>query len=338
MQSLETEPSKQKKTGKVDRKYFNTINYRVLEQRRVIALTGVLNLSSSKKEEGFSDIKGLGTHSKVKTLILSGNPIKSLTGLRPHPNLTEIIADDTDISSYEGLTGHFNLCKVSFKNTPLSEKPNFRLELCIVIGPHLSFINGTKVTIEEKRQAASYPLIARDLIVQGWDVEIPVPSKSKFKELLLDPKYDKIAENQSVRNSTTSLSPEHFKRPIIYIPPDAEKHEIENLENSENYENLEETETKNELLIKLSQKLRVLNISVDESKDVKEQEEEMIDIITNLSNTMLKLSDITNQIMNPIKEEDFGEEEFFGEEEIFDEDKAFGEEEFGVFNEEENEV
>jgi hypothetical protein len=122
----------------------------------------------------------------LRVLDISSTPIKSLRTLAPQPILQEIIAIGSTLEDYGGLPRQPHLKTISFQSTPLSDHENFRLSCLVLVGPHLSMINGDPVTKSERNAAIEYPLIAKSLIESGWEIECPVPPKEKFKELAND--------------------------------------------------------------------------------------------------------------------------------------------------------
>jgi hypothetical protein len=151
---------------------------------------GLLNLSRAQLQndplgrgaESVESLSALGTQPHLRTLILSETPLCSLDTLPPQPNLRHLIADRSAIDSYGGLSRHPRLASLSLVSTPLAERPLFRLSCIVLVGVHLASINGDPVTIDEKLEATQYPLIARDLIEHGWEIERPLPSSARFKE------------------------------------------------------------------------------------------------------------------------------------------------------------
>lgn len=156
------------------------LQYKLSTQRHSLVTKGLLNLSKCE----ITDLEPIGTQLRLKTLNLSGiSSLKSLATLPPQPDLREIIADDTAIDSYAGISRHPRLESISLIGTPISKRPNFCLSVLVLAGPRLTRVNGKLVSDRQRREANAYPIIARFLIENGWNIEIPIPTPDRFREL-----------------------------------------------------------------------------------------------------------------------------------------------------------
>lgn len=287
--SEEGSVSPSRRTGTFKPADFESIHYRIVQQRSSIAKTGVLNLELKNDHSGLTSLKGLGPQPKLKKLIISGNPIQSLEDLEIMPQMNEIIADNTKIDSFKGLLGHPKLTNVSFINTPLSKRRDFRLALCILIGPHLSSINNKKVTIDEKKVAVLYPIIARELISKGWEVEYPIPSTSRFIEL--EKEYQDNLGTPRKSPNRENL----YKKPALFIPPSQIEPEFN--------EDEEDKIAENQLLIeKITEKLQTIGVGIDFNLDCEEQENEIVEIVQNLASAIKPLANLSQELLNSNKE------------------------------------
>jgi hypothetical protein len=162
-------------------------------QRRTLASEGRLDLSRPHQFAPgdaaalrITDLSELGVQPRLRKLTLTRLPLESLRTLPAQPMLAAIVADETRINSFAGLGRHPRLRAVSFVGAPLAARPNFRISLAIVIGQHLTAVNGAPVTADERALANRYPLIARALVERGWDAEPEVPPIERLKALALE--------------------------------------------------------------------------------------------------------------------------------------------------------
>jgi hypothetical protein len=151
----------------------------LLSQRQSLGSSGLISLKSS----GLTSLAKLGPQRKLRILDISQNPIKSLDSLESQESLAEVIADDTQLEDFKGLDRHPKLAKFSAVGTPLSNRGNFRLSSLIVIGPLLSFINGTAVATSERDQIRRFPKIVRYLLQAGWELEFRDISEEEYKRM-----------------------------------------------------------------------------------------------------------------------------------------------------------
>ena len=167
-----------KKTTKATQKLTDVMKL----QRTKLSSRGILDFSNLN----FSNLSELGNQKCLKTLILKGLPIDSFETIPPQPFLQTIIADNSKISSFAGLSRHPQLKSISFKDTPLSQLPNFRLCCVIVCCSNLIEINGDKITKEERQLAKKYPPIAKILIEGNWKIIVPPPNTEQFRQIAID--------------------------------------------------------------------------------------------------------------------------------------------------------
>jgi hypothetical protein len=153
----------------------------ILLQRSQLGTKGILELSAKVRfpPTGLATL----TFPNLKILILKNSPLKSLATLPPLPKLKTIIADKSQIEVLTGLGTHPRLTSLSLAKTPVSQTPNFRLAVLILI-PKLSNINGIAVTQSERHASEAYPPIAKQLVNKGWIVPGPPPSEADFRYLV----------------------------------------------------------------------------------------------------------------------------------------------------------
>jgi hypothetical protein len=169
--------------SKVQDKDYENIKYQLKIQRVALSSKGRLNLSQPDPDLPpirLTTLTPLGTQQRLKVLDVSKTPLAGLQTLPPQPVLEKIIANETQIGTYAGLGRHPRLKSLWLLGTPLSALPQFRLTLCILVGTHLTSINGVPVSPGERSTASEYPLLARYLIEAGWEVEVPAPSLERF--------------------------------------------------------------------------------------------------------------------------------------------------------------
>jgi len=161
---------------------FKKLYEEIMVQRRQIVLKGLLNLNGFK----LPTLMRLGVQPKLRVLDLSNCEIDSFETLPTQPALMKIIANNSGISKYTGLSRQPKLSHLSLINTPISQREYFRLEASIVVGNHLSVLNGSALTSNEKRESNKYPIIAQILLELDWSLEYPLPDIDRFRGLAKD--------------------------------------------------------------------------------------------------------------------------------------------------------
>jgi hypothetical protein len=212
--------------GKVQDKNYESIKYQLKIQRVQLSSKGILNLSQPDPDVPpirLRTLAALGTQQRLKILDISKTPLTGLQTLPAQPRLEEIIANETRIDTYTGLGRHPRLKSLWLVGTPVSDFPQFRLTCCILVGPHLTSINGKPVTPSERSIASEYPLLARYLIDAGWAVEVPTPSLERFIEL----SNEKRLRFKGVDSGFTTVDAQKYLRPppaliLVKSRPDAE--------------------------------------------------------------------------------------------------------------------
>jgi hypothetical protein len=300
-----------------------TIRYQLVCQRHTFASSGKLDLSriaqgdSSGKARAPS-LSELGVQPHLRILDISGMPIDSLSTLAPQPLLHKLIADGTKINSCAGLSRHPRLCSVSFRQSPLADRPNFRLSICIAVGQHLMKINRTAVTESERREANQYPLIARTLVESGWDAETPMPSRDKFKALTSEFKV----KLKGVDSEFRTLEAQRYLRPppVLKVPEDRKSCRAESRDEEEETEPVFDG-----LIAELKRKFRELEIEVPAS------ENEVLEVIERLGRIVRDLPQRSEDERETGEEGADEAEE--AEEEEEEEEEALSEEQMGTEDE-----
>jgi hypothetical protein len=150
-------------------------------QRPILARTGVLSLVDRPP----SKLSFLATQRHLKTLDLTGTPFESLDDLQPQPILSNLLVDKcANLSSFLGLDRHPRLAQLSALETPLAARPRFRVAALIVVGPHLSTLNRTPITRQEREEAKAYPAIVKHLLLAGRDLEDR--THDEFREIAIE--------------------------------------------------------------------------------------------------------------------------------------------------------
>lgn len=165
----------------LNKKEYKELSFVLTTQRTNLAQNGRIDIINIK----IPSLKKIGEQRKLKYLNISGSIIESLETLPAQPVLLTLTANNTPINSYLGLARHPRLSVINMHNTPLSKRPNFRLEMLLVVGQHLTKLNGTLITHEERSRAAMYPQISRHLIENGWNAQVPLPSQQEFRQLAI---------------------------------------------------------------------------------------------------------------------------------------------------------
>jgi hypothetical protein len=192
-----------------------TISAALARQRRTLGVHHKLDLSGPIQFEDRLGLSRLGRQKMLEELDLSGASLTSLHTLQAQPCLKVLRADKSKIEVLTGLERQTALSILSLIGTPVSENETFRIS-ALIVSPKLSEINGEKVTHIERRQAQSYPPIAKALIGAGWVVQYPPPSEADFRFLVRT--FDLNAEQKDFELPVTApvfvsrsppLTPEH---------------------------------------------------------------------------------------------------------------------------------
>ena len=117
-----------------------TIRLQISEQSRQLSIKNYLFLDG--ESVGDSELEKVGSLKLMKFFrIGEKSTVKSLENLDDQPNMISLRAANTQIESYSGIMKQKALKRVDFTGTPLSQRPNFRIALVVLIGPRLLEIN-----------------------------------------------------------------------------------------------------------------------------------------------------------------------------------------------------
>jgi hypothetical protein len=245
--------------------YELSVEYQLSVQRQQLAPTGRLTLRGPGVND--SSLKTLGTQPRLRFLDVSGTLLTSLESLPAQPALQVITADKTKIAAFTGLARHPHLREVSFSDAPISKEENFRLRCLIVVGQRLAKINGRAVRPEERQVAKDYPVIARQLVEVGWNVERPVPPANRFRELAKQYRL----KFQGANANFTNMEAEKYFKPPPALPcavPQAEQEggvSLFDLDDSQGSQTLESPEAA-DLVARISEQLQRIGLSVPEEE------------------------------------------------------------------------
>ena len=160
-----------------------SVSEQIANQRRSLSLRGFLALKTDKVTN--DSIAALGTQKTLKVLKLGKDTaINSLELMPEQQNLVEIIANNTKLNSYKGLSKFRNVSIFSVKDTPMSERPNFRLALLLAFGPRIRIINGEEITSKERMKASQYPSVCKAFVENDWDPTDEPPTQKETMELI----------------------------------------------------------------------------------------------------------------------------------------------------------
>lgn len=272
---------------------YNKLKYQLTVQRRSLNLTGLISIQDPE----ITSLAGFGVMPHLKILNISRSHIKSLDALPAQPLLNQIVADHSELSSFAGLSRHKKLRDVSFIGTPLESKPNSRLACIIVVGPNIAIVNKRGVKKSEREEASRYPKITKLLLEAGWELESPVPSPEKFREILKDEKYRSVLENAKSTQSYNMLG----ERKDL-LKTSSSRLETDDQEENDQQANIEE----NDKLLeeRLNELLRKTGIRV---KQDKHRRKEILEAISELAN-LVKIFELCAEDIKDIKKEDSKEE------------------------------
>jgi hypothetical protein len=244
---------------------FNfTIKQFLHRQRHSLAATGFISLANST----ITSLRGLGSQPHLTLLDISNTKLDSLDSLPLQPWITEILANGTQIANYKGFSRHPQLRKLSLLNTPLSQRPNFRLFTLLAVGPKLLFINSEPIYKSDREQTTQFPRIARLLLEAGC--EIPET----------DPDYRRLADEVSLKIDGVLWSELPRRRlrswfgvPLVFLPKskDEDSDKAQELTESRQIE-LERDEdlVDDELAVSIAEILQKIEIFVGTGPQAKE--------------------------------------------------------------------
>ena len=312
------------KRSVINLSYENVLRSILVKQRRDLSLNGKLTLSfdlelkamkemsaanSPGKEEEIKPelLKTLGIQPKLRILDLKGSKIRSLEFLQKQPALQIINADGSRLETLAGLSRHPHLKAISFNETPLALKPNIRIAAIVVIGNRLTTINHQPVKLEERKKAAQYPLIAKYLLEEGWQLTDTIPSKKKFLEIFQDiikSKYDDKPETyfQKINMSNTEFNLLFTKTPVFSGVKKADNNRPQEVEEEDQEPNADELD--DELQEKLSQTLSRIGIRVKKGEMGRTEILDAITAITNLVKIFDNSADQIIETANNVQEND----------------------------------
>ncbi|OHT11960.1 hypothetical protein TRFO_18332 [Tritrichomonas foetus] len=146
---------------------------------------GRLNLSGEKR----TDLSAL-SHPEIEKLLflmkildVSKTDITSLDGLSFYKGLAHFYGDYSQISTLRNFRNLRSVTSISLIGTPVSEHPNYKLSLLLVVGQSLKLIDGKLIPKNIRKNAKHYSPIAIDLINAGWMAEWPCPPIDELIEL-----------------------------------------------------------------------------------------------------------------------------------------------------------
>ena len=268
----------------------NCVTEQVGAQRRSLSLRGFLILKSEKITD--DSIHALGTQKALKVLKFSNDTtIQSLENLPQQPNLVEIIANNTKLYSYKGLSKLKNVTVFSAKNTPLSQRPNFRLALLLAFGPRIRIINGEEITSKERMRAIKYASVCKSFVENDWDPTDEPPNEEETMKLIekYQPKKAKLIKNEKIkgRELEDQLSP----RKTVTL--------MNSLKKEENvYQEYDKYEIDDELEDALIEKFK--DFGIDVPKDENTQE--------NLLKIIREFADMTKSLCDMIQTGDISQD------------------------------
>lgn len=165
--------------------------------------TGILTLIKEKNVDLSSlQMKDMGPYIQfIKTIDLTGTPIRSIENLPFLPRLTSFIADYSEINSFVNFSSISTATSISVKKTPLSQIPHYRLAILLAVGPNVVKIDGKMISPVLLNRYKSYPLCFHDLINKGWAFEYPCPSAQETQKLCKQYRIDMPVEEDPIEFS-----------------------------------------------------------------------------------------------------------------------------------------
>jgi hypothetical protein len=256
----------------------------LLTQRQSLASCGRISLKSTT----ITSLSKLVPQPKLRVLDVSGTSFKTLESLIEQPALSEIIADGSQLEDFKGLDRHRKLSRFSAVGTPLSRRPHFRIELLIVVGPLLSFINGTPVTTAEREETRPFPQIVKCLLQSGWNFDKQTLSTKEYKDLaksrslhFKDKSFEQLSEQEKK---------ELFRLPNLPKPSENVKQEVEKfMEETEKQQKQKEELAEEKLSEELAEQLGRIGINV---KPGPTRKEEILSALEGLSEVVKILEEV----------------------------------------------
>lgn len=274
-------------------KVRNELRYQLNIQRQSLSSSGFVTL---KGQKGITSLEEFGTQHRLKTLDLTGTPLKSLSTLAGQPWLTKLILNNSSIESYEGLSRHPRLEEISATGTALADRPNFRLALVILVGPKLRYINGTKVKLSERQDAASFPRLAKLLIEAGWDPTDKTLSVQEYRKLVDE--YDLVVGDARLADDEERFG-ELINPPAVFVPHEAKS------ESAADDKVAEAAAKKEEKLVKdLATVLSRIGIRVQQGE---KRKEEIVVAVSQLAELAKMVDECADEILG-VEEEDAEED------------------------------
>lgn len=246
-------------------------------QRSLLSSRGILDFSN----QNITNLSELGNQKCLKTLILDKTPLESLKTVPPQPFLRKITANNSSLSSYAGLSRFPQLRSISFKNTPLSNKPNFRICCTIVGSSTLQEINGVKITKDERFLARQYPLITKILLENQWDLVIPPPSADEFRQIVINRKL-------VIQNVDPDFSNE-VAESYLQLPVSLSTRKLQKSENNDDFmfEDEDQDLLDEELTDNLIEVLSTIGLRIPKDE---EAQDDILDALTMLSEILQDLA------------------------------------------------
>ena len=102
-----------------------------------------------------SSLDGMDIMPFLSKLDLSNNVLSNFYGMPTHPNLSELCINDNRITSFLGMSHQPNLEVLTMLRNPICAHPFFRIMALLACGEHLSVINQTPVSQEERLTCAN---------------------------------------------------------------------------------------------------------------------------------------------------------------------------------------
>lgn len=251
-------------------------------QRRSLALSGSLSF----KGKPISDLSDVGVQQHLKILDVSSTEVTTLDTLLPQKQLEKITADSSLLEDYKGFSKFKRVKAFSARNTPLAERPNFRLACAVLFGRKLESVNGMKLTQDERQKASTYPPIAEYLIEAGWDIVDPVPSADEFRVLAGEYKLQISGCDAGFANE---MSLSLLRAPKSVYAEEAKEEKADGSYGDDGW-----------LVEALLKELCQIRLQVKNDENVKEQ---LVDVIGELASVATLLADFKSEIQGVEDEE-----------------------------------
>ncbi|EAY16868.1 hypothetical protein TVAG_150190 [Trichomonas vaginalis G3] len=164
-------------------KCSKSVSQQMIEQRRSLSLRGLISLKGEDVND-FS-IETIGEQKALLCLKLGKDTkVSTFAHLPLQQNLKDIRANHTMLTSYKGLSRLKNLANFEIEETPMSQRPNYRIALILAFGPRIRTINKVEITSQERLKASKYPSICKTFIDNDWDPTDNPPNENEAKELM----------------------------------------------------------------------------------------------------------------------------------------------------------